>query len=190
MDRASVGDALAGQSEDAPYRFGSDADPIQVTVSGAAVPERYARGAVARRSRCPACCPEPKSQGWHRLEKVITTGHLRGMEFVMEDIEKVTVVTPVASHIDAGNAAEFRKRMETVTTSSQFVVLALDKVEFLDSSGLGGLLSVLRSLSSKGGDLRLCGVSPQVEALLRLVRLDQIIQVFESHEEAVRSFGD
>lgn len=110
------------------------------------------------------------------------------MELVTESINNATVVTPKSRHLDATNAAEFRRQMATEVAGSGQVVLALDHVEFLDSAGLGSLLSLLRRLTADGGDLRLCGVSPSVGALLQLVRLDQVIQIFESREEAAHSF--
>ena len=111
------------------------------------------------------------------------------MELVVREYDGAVLVTLDGTHLDIENAALFRREIGTVAQSSRNVVLAFDRIEFMDSSGLGALLSVLRMLSADGGDLRLCGVNPPVAALLRLVRLDQIIQIFESCDEAVRSFA-
>jgi anti-sigma B factor antagonist len=111
------------------------------------------------------------------------------MDFVTEQVRDATVVTLMVDHLDFDNASEFRRHMKEVADSAQHVVLCLDRVQFVDSSGLGAILSALRALSAKGGDLSVCGVTPSVAALLRLVRLDQILQVFASREEAVSSIG-
>jgi anti-sigma B factor antagonist len=111
------------------------------------------------------------------------------MDFVTEQDRDATIVTLMVDHLDFDNASEFRRHMKEVADSAQYVVLCLDRVQFVDSSGLGAILSALRALSAKGGDLSVCGVTPSVAALLRLVRLDQILQVFASREEAVSSIG-
>ena len=47
------------------------------------------------------------------------------------------------------------------------LVLDLSRLRFVDSSGLGAMLSCLRQLSAKNGDLKLCGMSKQVRAAFR-----------------------
>ena len=68
------------------------------------------------------------------------------------------------------------------------VVFDMSTLRFVDSSGLGALLSCLRQLNSVGGDMNLCGMSKQVRALFELVRMHRIFDIFNTPEEAVRSF--
>ncbi len=100
----------------------------------------------------------------------------------------VALVTAIAEHLDFENVNAFRREMDHVLSEATEVVLDMRQLRFVDSSGLGAILSSLRRLSSSGGDLRLACVTPEVAALLQLVRLDQIIGIYESSEEAVRSF--
>jgi anti-sigma B factor antagonist len=50
------------------------------------------------------------------------------------------------------------------------------------------MLSCLRQLSAKSGDLKLCGMSKQVQGLFELVRMHRIFDIFGTREEAVRAF--
>ena len=100
----------------------------------------------------------------------------------------IYVVKPLGEHLDFETVGVFRREVDSLGGSGNRVVLDMSELQFVDSSGLGALLSLLRRLSSEGGDLRLAGVTPSVAALLSLVRLDQIIGIHESSEEAVRSF--
>ena len=68
------------------------------------------------------------------------------------------------------------------------MVIDLARLRFMDSSGLGAMLSCLRQLSAKGGDLKLCCMSKQVRAAFELVRMHRIFDIFNSREEAVRAF--
>jgi len=65
------------------------------------------------------------------------------------------------------------------------VVLQLDQVEFLDSSGLGALMRLVQDARSKGGDLKLCGLPPKVRKVLELTHLISKFEVYESVEEAI-----
>ncbi len=65
------------------------------------------------------------------------------------------------------------------------VVLQLDKVEFLDSSGLGALVRLMQAARAKAGDLKLCGVPPKVRKILELTNLLKQFEVYDSLEEAI-----
>ena len=100
----------------------------------------------------------------------------------------VSVVRPVGEHLDYETVGEFRRELEQKLQGQERVVLDMSSLQFVDSSGLGAILSLLRRLTAGGGDLRIAAVTPTVAALLQLVRLDQIIGIYDSSEEAVRSF--
>jgi anti-sigma B factor antagonist len=70
------------------------------------------------------------------------------------------------------------------------VLLDLHRVAFIDSSGLGALLACQRVIEGAGGQLKLCGLRPEVRAALELVRMDRLIDVYASREEALAAFRD
>ncbi len=65
------------------------------------------------------------------------------------------------------------------------VVLQLDHIEFIDSSGLGALMRLVQAARSKGGDLKLCGVPPRIRKVLELTNLISQFEVYDSLEEAI-----
>src|SRR5277367_2360531 len=65
------------------------------------------------------------------------------------------------------------------------VVLQLDQVEFVDSSGLGALVRLMQAGRAKGGDLKLCGVPPKVRKTLEMTSLLSQFETYESVEEAI-----
>ena len=65
------------------------------------------------------------------------------------------------------------------------VVLQLDQLEFVDSSGLGALMRLVQDARSKGGDLKLCGLPPNVRKVLDLTRLSSKFEVYDLVEEAI-----
>jgi anti-sigma B factor antagonist len=65
------------------------------------------------------------------------------------------------------------------------VVLQLDDIEFVDSSGLGALVRLTQAARSKGGDLKLSGVPPRILQTLAMTSLLPQFETYESPEEAI-----
>ena len=85
--------------------------------------------------------------------------------------------------LDASNAGEFKRDIAPVLQANTKLVLDLSRLRFVDSSGLGAMLSCLRQLSAKSGDLKLCGMSKQVRGLFELVRMHRIFDIYGTQEK-------
>lgn len=110
------------------------------------------------------------------------------MEIAVDKVDDVAVAVVPVDELDAGNAGEFKRDIAPVLQTNSKVVLDLSRLNFVDSSGLGAMLSCLRQLSAKSGDLKLCGMSKQVRALFELVRMHRIFDIYGTREEAVSAF--
>jgi anti-sigma B factor antagonist len=110
------------------------------------------------------------------------------MEIGVDKMGDVAVAVIPVDELDASNAGELKRDMASILESHAKVVIDLSRLRFVDSSGLGAMLSCLRQLSAKGGDLKLCGMSKQVRATFELVRMHRIFDIFGTREEAVRAF--
>lgn len=111
------------------------------------------------------------------------------MEIQAEQHGNITLAAIPVRELDAGNANEFKRGMAPVLETSTRVVLDLGLLDFVDSSGLGAILSCLRQLAGRGGDLKLCCTTKHVRAAMELVRMHRIFAIYESREEAVAAFG-
>lgn len=65
------------------------------------------------------------------------------------------------------------------------VVLQLDRLDYVDSSGLGALIRLMQAARAKGGDLKLSGVPPRLQKMLELTHLNSQFEIYESMEEAI-----
>ncbi len=110
------------------------------------------------------------------------------MEITVDKIGNIAVAEIPVEELDASNAGDLKRDMAPILESNAWVVIDLSRLRFVDSSGLGAMLSFLRQLTAKGGDLRLCGMSKQVRAAFELVRMHRIFDIFGTREEAVRAF--
>jgi anti-sigma B factor antagonist len=91
--------------------------------------------------------------------------------------------------LDASNVQRFRVETTSLFESEKNFVLILKDLKFVDSSGIGALLSCLRKAHASGGDVKLAELPQNVRQLFELVRMDRLFEIFETREEALRSFG-
>lgn len=102
----------------------------------------------------------------------------------------VTVVAPTAKRLDATVAPSFKKAVvDLVEAGDTRLVLDLSGVEFLDSSGLGAMVSILKALGNRGTVL-VCGVQGAVLSLFQLTRMDKVFAILPTRADAVARLGD
>ena len=101
----------------------------------------------------------------------------------------VLVIELREDNLDAGNVREFKDADQAVIHERTRVVLDMSGVKFVDSSGLGALISCLRQINSRRGDLKLCSMSKTVRALFELMRMHRVFNIHDSRAEAVSSFS-
>lgn len=81
------------------------------------------------------------------------------------------------ARLDAAVATAFKDRMrQAIAAGGSTVVLDLSRVDFMDSSGLGALIAVLKAMP-QGRRLELLGLRPNVQRVLRLTRMDSVFVI-------------
>ena len=111
------------------------------------------------------------------------------MELKPEKVNDVTVIPVPVEFLDTSNTREFKDKITPILATVKNLVLDLRAVNFIDSTGVGALLTVLKQLSTFGGDLKLCCVAKPVRALFELIRMHRIVEIFPTREEAIAAFA-
>jgi anti-sigma B factor antagonist len=107
------------------------------------------------------------------------------MQLQTQTRPKVLSVQVMEDRIDAATAIQFKERMRDITrTGDQRVVLDLARVQFLDSSGLGAIVAVKKLLGPDRA-MDLAGLTPTVEKVFRLTRMDSVFTIHPTLEAAV-----
>ncbi|HEU4754871.1 MAG TPA: STAS domain-containing protein [Armatimonadota bacterium] len=108
------------------------------------------------------------------------------------DVQRVAgfPVLLVNGEIDIYTAPLFKQAVVgLVSEGNKDVVIDLSGVTFMDSSGFGTLLGATRRLRPAGGGLHLAAPNSTIQRMLRLTRLDTIMHIYESQDEAIRAVG-
>ncbi|MEL7131904.1 MAG: STAS domain-containing protein [Pseudomonadota bacterium] len=99
--------------------------------------------------------------------------------------ESLQVVSVHDSRIDAAVAIEFKEAMRGATNNTNdTVVLDLSEVQFIDSSGLGAIVAAMKQMG-QSRKLALAGLTPTVEKVFRLTRMDSVFPVFPTLDGAI-----
>jgi anti-sigma B factor antagonist len=86
-------------------------------------------------------------------------------------------------------ASAFRDKLrELASNGHKKILLNLGDVSYIDSSGIGELVSGFTTVTNLGGQLKLVGLSKRVKDLLQITKLYTVFEVFDDEAEAVRSF--
>ena len=127
-------------------------------------------------------------------EKAFDLTHSRGNHLKIETREINNIII-----LDI--EGEIRRSWEETTTLHQHVknylkegkrnfILNLNKVEFMDSYGVGELLACLKSIHDLGGRLKLLKLPPRIMLLFKITGLVRIFEIFDDEEEAIKSFSN
>ncbi|MGD2174791.1 MAG: STAS domain-containing protein [Candidatus Brocadiaceae bacterium] len=99
----------------------------------------------------------------------------------------VTVVD-IEGRFDAATAPEIKSELHGLIEEGNIrLVINLEALDFIDSAGLGVLVSCLRRAAAEGGDLRLAEVPAFCRSIFELTRLTRVFDVNESEAEAVKA---
>jgi anti-sigma B factor antagonist len=108
---------------------------------------------------------------------------------IVSPVDGVAVAAPVG-RLDLLSAAAFKGRLaKTIAEGQKRLVIDMGQVTFLDSSGLGALIGVLKSARQAGGDMRIAGLDEQARIVLELTTLDRVLTPYASVDEAMVAYG-
>jgi anti-sigma B factor antagonist len=98
------------------------------------------------------------------------------------------LLMPVSRRIDVTCCRDFKSRItDLVKQGNHFFLLDLSQVDFIDSSGLGSMISILKTVSKNNGDMVLCNLNPAVENLFTLTRMNTVFKTYSNEKEALES---
>lgn len=100
-----------------------------------------------------------------------------------------TTVFDVNGDIDINSSPDMREVFENLVSKKIMkVVVNLNGVSYIDSSGLATLVEMLKKTRSYGGKLRLSNLAPKVRSLFEITKLEQLFDICDTEEEAVTNF--
>jgi len=106
---------------------------------------------------------------------------------VREDGE-ITIIE-LSGEVDAQRSPEIKSKIRSLIGEGKAkLVVDLAKVKYMDSSGLGVLVSGLKAARKESGDLKLSTLQSEVQNIFELTQLNKVFEIFENQADAIKSF--
>jgi anti-sigma B factor antagonist len=100
------------------------------------------------------------------------------------------VILDIAGEIDLYNAPEIKDIINKLIEEKKFnVIINLDQVSYIDSSGIGALISSLSNLKKYQGGLKIINVFASVRKVFELTKLTSFFEIYDLEDEAVNAFN-
>jgi len=110
------------------------------------------------------------------------------MDISHETLDANIVVIRLNGRLDAKSSTHVKETLEKLLQEEQFkIIVDMQGVSFIDSSGLAALVSGLRSARERKGDIVLSGVQSQAQTVFRLTMLDRVFAIHPTFEQAKQS---
>jgi anti-sigma B factor antagonist len=110
------------------------------------------------------------------------------MSFTVKKTNDVTIFE-VEGTLIVGNRQELKQKViDEIEGGARKVLVDFEKTTYIDSSGLGVLVSLAKKIRETGGDLRLANLNDDLQTLFELTKLDTLFQISESRARALESF--
>jgi anti-sigma B factor antagonist len=111
------------------------------------------------------------------------------MSFTVRKDPKGVVVIGVDGQLIVGNRHELKQKVvDAIEVGERKVLIDFTNTGYIDSSGLGALVSLSKKLRDAGGELRLAGLNEDLRTLFELTKLDTLFTIADSADAALASF--
>jgi anti-sigma B factor antagonist len=111
------------------------------------------------------------------------------VKLTTRQVGDVTVIDAVGRITLGEGSSTFRDSVkELVTKGNKKILMNLAEVSYIDSSGIGELVSGFTTVSNAGGNLKLLKLTKRIQDLLQITKLYTIFEVFDDEAAALASF--
>lgn len=111
---------------------------------------------------------------------------MKAEEMTIEDV----YVLQLHDRIDAASSKELKELVQSkIGENKKQLLLDMGDVSFIDSAGLGMLITCLKTINKAGGQLKIAKICNSVKTIFDTTRMDRVFEIFETTDEAVKSFG-
>ncbi|OGT92459.1 MAG: hypothetical protein A2083_01415 [Gemmatimonadetes bacterium GWC2_71_9] len=99
------------------------------------------------------------------------------------------LVIEVDGQLIVGNRQELKQKvLDALEAGERKFLVDFTKTGYIDSSGLGVLVSLSKKIRDEGGDLRLAGLNEDLRTLFELTKLDTLFAISDSAQDALSAF--
>lgn len=108
---------------------------------------------------------------------------------VVSERREGALIIKASGRLDSAYAERFQEQInEAIAPDDQTVVIDMEDIEFMNSAGLRIALLTAKKLAQDGKNFAVCAMPERVHSIFQISGFDQIIEVYESAQDAIDSF--
>lgn len=109
------------------------------------------------------------------------------MRIISNNLENGELLVKIEGEVDVYTSIDLKKEMTKLVESDQKrIIIDLESVNYMDSSGLGVLVALLKELKKVGGELKLISLPVSVKKIFDLTRLTKFFNIYNNLEDAMK----
>lgn len=99
-------------------------------------------------------------------------------------------IVKIAGKLIASNTQEFKVKFPEFVKQARYIVLDLSDMEYIDSLGLGSIISFYKTITEADGDLCISNLQSKPKTLFQITKVHLIFNVFDDLEDALKSMKE
>ena len=99
-------------------------------------------------------------------------------------------IVSISGRLIVSNAKVFKESFSEIIEKSHFIVLDLSEMEYIDSMGLGSIISLYKNLKELNGDLCITNLQSKPKTLFQITKGYLIFNIFEDLDDAIKSMQE
>ena len=124
-------------------------------------------------------------RAWERIHCLRGMRMETSMNVLRRDHDEL-VIFDLDGDFDSYSASKVKEELrDAIVKGEPSVLINLENVPYIDSAGLGTLVSALKTARERGGNVWLAGLTPQVKMVVELTRLHFVFEIFDSVDKAL-----
>lgn len=110
---------------------------------------------------------------------------------VQRSAEGELTVLSLDGYLDAHTAPEFERALQKEIESDRCgIIVDCRRLTYISSAGLGVFMGFIEDVRDKGGDIKICGLTPKVKQVFDLLGFQQLYHILDSVPDAVQKFSE
>jgi len=112
------------------------------------------------------------------------------MNFTAKERENVVILTLEGEMVGGPDATLLTEKLrDLINKNKNKIVVNLNQVNYMNSSGLGILIAGLTTVRNSGGDLKLLHLAKRLVDLIKITKMDRVFAIFDDEDKAIDSFS-
>ncbi|MFA6817217.1 MAG: STAS domain-containing protein [Lentisphaeria bacterium] len=108
------------------------------------------------------------------------------MEYKFEKLDKILKIS-LEGRFVAAVIDDFKNALSKWIPENKYLLFDLSKMNYIDSSGLGILISVLQTINEAGGSMNVAAVQPRPRIIFDITKVYRVLNIFDDVDSALKS---